>query len=26
VQGNVNEDHGVFSVIVEGIKNLNYER
>ncbi|HSE39230.1 MAG TPA: DNA polymerase III subunit alpha [Acidobacteriota bacterium] len=26
VQGNVDEDHGVFSVIVEGIKNLNYER
>jgi DNA-directed DNA polymerase III PolC len=26
VQGNVDEDHGVFSVIVEGIRNLNYER
>jgi DNA polymerase III alpha subunit len=26
VQGNVDEDHGVFSVIVEGLKNLNYER
>jgi DNA-directed DNA polymerase III PolC len=26
VQGNVNEDHGVFSLNVEALRNLNYER